>query len=367
MIEAHFENIRNLIKGNIKEAQSDIKIAVAWFTQRELFAEVLEALNRGVDVSMIIIKDFINCGMYGLPLQQFVDAGGQLHFVSDRSWTMHNKFCLFDGSLVITGSYNWTYSAETRNAENVILTDDRSVCQDYKDYFTRLWDGSQEESQMPLIEINSEDVIKYYSVIHNEIDAMVCNGIIPTNAALGVLKRAKADADTQIATFPKPILQATTTSSVADPEKNVRQVSNPFDQIDSIMASVKPGKVIMLRSIFIPLFNNQHKLIVKRGERLPIIDRNISLWNAVCYEDGITTFGIEKQQFDDLFDSSYEQLELLKFKGLPKLPPGKIRFDVNIRVSTTGKLKMAIYCYYNRSWRYGSVQLIEGEDYIVRK
>ena len=121
----------------------------------------------------------------------------------------------------------------------------------------------------------------------------------------------------------------------------------------------------MLKSIFIPLYNEQHKLIVKRGERLPIIDRNISLRNAVYYEDGTTTFGIEKQQFDDFFEPCYEQIELLQFKGLPKLPPGRIKYKVNINVSTTGKLKMAIYCYYNGRWKYGSVQLIKGEDYVI--
>ena len=32
MIEAHFENIRNLIIDNIRASKSEIKIAVAWFT-----------------------------------------------------------------------------------------------------------------------------------------------------------------------------------------------------------------------------------------------------------------------------------------------------------------------------------------------
>lgn len=368
MIEAHFENIRNLIKGNIKEARSDIKIAVAWFTQRELFAEILEALNRGVDVSMIIIKDFINCGLYGLPLQQFVDAGGHLHFVTDRSWTMHNKFCLFDGNLVVTGSYNWTYSAETRNAENVILTDDSSVCQDYNDYFDRLWDGSLEESHVPKIEISSEDVIKDFSMIYDEIDALVQNKTI-TNEALEVLKKAKAkaDANARIATTQKPLLQATTTTTVVVPDNNERQISNTFDQINPIIASAKPRKAVILKSLYLPLYNEQHKLIVKRGERLPVIDRNISVRNAVIYENGTTTFGIEKQQFDEFGDAYYEMFDLLQFKGLTNIPPGRIKYDVNVRISTTGKLKMAIYCYYNGRWKYGSIQLIEGEDYIVGK
>ena len=358
MIEAHFENIRNLIKGNIKEAQSDIKIAVAWFTQRELFAEVLEALNRKVDVSMIIIKDFINCGLYGLPLQQFVDAGGHLHFVSDRSWTMHNKFCLFDGSLVITGSYNWTYSAETRNAENVILTDDSSVCQDYNDYFTKLWDGSQEESQMPLIEISSEDVIKDFSMIYDEIDALVKNEIIPTNHALEVLKEAKSKVSAKVATIEKPIMPSL----------------KPIDQIQPECFEgnpIKPGECVLLKTLALPIYYNEHWEFAQRGDSLPI-KREINLQNATVIEDGTEVFDIEKLNVGSYqgvgLGSFYEKFDVLKFKGLPKQsPPRTLQYYMKIVISKTGFLKMTICCQNTGRWRAAGIQLIENEDFIIGK
>ena len=364
MIEAHFKNIRNLIIDNIRASQFEIKIAVAWFTQKQLYDAVLDALERGVKVSLIMMKDFINCGIYGLPMQGFVDKGGNLHFVTNRGWTMHNKFCLFDNRMVISGSYNWTYSAETRNAENVIATDDDSVCSRFDDYFNVLWEESFAEETVPSVEISSEDVIKDFAVIHDEIEAMVNNKILSTNEGIEVLERAKADADAKIATFQKPLLPTTYSSEIVV-SNNYSIVSNPIEQVDPIILSAKPGKAVIIKSLFFPLYNEQHKLIVKRGERLPVIDRNITVRNAVIYEDGGTVFGIEKQQFDDFFEPYYEQIELLQFKGLPKLPPGRIRFDVNIRITTTGKLKMAAYCQYNGRWKYGSTQLIEGEDFII--
>ena len=340
MIEAHFENIRNLIKGNIKEAQTDIKIAVAWFTQRELFAEVLEALNRGVDVSMIIIKDFINCGLYGLPLQQFVDAGGQLHFVSDRSWTMHNKFCLFDNSLVITGSYNWTYSAETRNAENVILTDDNAVCQDYNDYFTRLWDGSQEESRVPLIEISSEDVIKDYSMIHDEIDAMAKNEIIPTPQALEILEDAKSNVYAKVATVEKPIMPSLTP---------VYFEGKPLKQ----------GESVLLKSMALRLANGNLG-IVEREARLPFSKGNIIVVN----EEGDTN---EEFIIDTWSGSSWDSLTLLRFEDLPPMPYGRIKFKASLYISKNGLLSFSAFCYYNGQTKKEEIQLVEGEDYIVGK
>ena len=34
---------------------------------------------------------------------------------------MHHKFCVIDKTLLITGSYNWTYNAEISNAENILI------------------------------------------------------------------------------------------------------------------------------------------------------------------------------------------------------------------------------------------------------
>ncbi len=356
MIEAHFENIRNLIRSNISITQSEIKIAVAWFTQRELFSEVLGALNRGVDVSMIIIKDFINCGMYGLPLQQFVEAGGHLHFVSDRSWTMHNKFCLFDNNLVITGSYNWTYSAETRNAENVILTDDNSVCQDYNNYFTRLWEESQEESQMPLIEISSEDVIKDFSTIHDEIDAMLRDEIIPTGNALEVLKEAKSKADSKLATVERPIMPS------LQPNKQIAKKESVIPQpvyFDGYQ--LKPGERLLMKTLSLPLAFGSITL-VERGSRLPIRNISITLEN-------VDTISDKKQELvlDKWPSYGIGSVFLFSFEELPLLPAGKVKVKAGMSISKDGALSFYAVCTNTGERKRAEIQLIEGEDFIIGK
>lgn len=40
-------------------------------------------------------------------------------FVS-KSVFLHNKFCIIDYSIIINGSYNWTYSA-INNEENILI------------------------------------------------------------------------------------------------------------------------------------------------------------------------------------------------------------------------------------------------------
>ena len=66
MIQAYFNQIRKKIIEEINNSNKDIIIAVAWFTQHDLFDAIINALERGVNISLILIKDIINCGDYGL-------------------------------------------------------------------------------------------------------------------------------------------------------------------------------------------------------------------------------------------------------------------------------------------------------------
>ena len=51
---------------------------------------------------------------------------------------MHHKFCVIDDSLAITGSYNWTYYAETRNVENIVISDNSDIVMLFSAEFQRL-------------------------------------------------------------------------------------------------------------------------------------------------------------------------------------------------------------------------------------
>lgn len=53
---------------------------------------------------------------------------------------MHNKFIVTGNNGVQTGSFNYTSSAEKRNAENaLIIRDDSLLSQKYQNEFNRLW------------------------------------------------------------------------------------------------------------------------------------------------------------------------------------------------------------------------------------
>lgn len=116
------------------QATESIDIAVAWFTNEELFEVLLKKMGDGIRVRLVLINDDINhCG--GLDFQRFIDKGGRLYF-GKAGYFMHNKYCIVDGKSVYTGSYNYTYFAEHSNFENIvrIADEDSAVTSFVKNY-----------------------------------------------------------------------------------------------------------------------------------------------------------------------------------------------------------------------------------------
>ncbi len=134
METALFNGIKDYIIERLNEANSKIRIAVAWFTNDELYQAVLRLLDRGIQVDLIIIDDHINRNEFGLDFNVFISKGGHLFF-STQAKNMHNKFCIIDKNIVITGSYNWTYYAEKRNWENIVTSSEESIINQYANEF----------------------------------------------------------------------------------------------------------------------------------------------------------------------------------------------------------------------------------------
>ena len=122
MVTPYFSSIRQTLVNALCQATESIDIAVAWFTNEQLFDTVMNGLDKGVKVRMVLINDDINqCG--GLDFQKFIDKGGRLFF-GKTGYFMHNKYCIIDGRTVYTGSYNYTYFAEHSNFENIVCIND---------------------------------------------------------------------------------------------------------------------------------------------------------------------------------------------------------------------------------------------------
>ncbi len=167
--EAIFENIADRIQQEIKGAQKSIFIAVAWFTNRSIFTELIERAKAGCSISLIISNDNINANAQNdfAVLEKY---NSKCYKVGNGDTElMHNKFCVIDYSTVITGSYNWSYKAES-NFENVIIThNDTTLAGQFIAEFNNIRkqyypDEIKEEILFPL-----DKIIKRLEILKNHI------------------------------------------------------------------------------------------------------------------------------------------------------------------------------------------------------
>lgn len=152
MEKAFFSQIRSEIISCLRQAKEEVLIAMAWFTSSELFQELLNCLERKVHVDLILLDDATNFMCYSPDFNQLLNSGGTLRISKFEDGLMHHKFCVIDNKIVITGSYNWTYSAENRNMENVLMTDNQEIIRLYKDEFKSLASRTNITATAPRLE-----------------------------------------------------------------------------------------------------------------------------------------------------------------------------------------------------------------------
>ena len=167
--EAVFENIGNRIINEIENANSTLHIAVAWFTNKNIFNSIIDKAKNGVIVSLIISDDSINANS-NIHYEEIKKYGGNFYKIGNsETELMHNKFCIIDHSIVITGSYNWSYKAEN-NLENIIINEDKILANQFIHEFYNIIHNvinvtPENNKQIPI-----DMILKRFLIIKNYIE-----------------------------------------------------------------------------------------------------------------------------------------------------------------------------------------------------
>jgi len=151
------EHLIALIDG----AQESIHIASFAFDLIPVAEALIAAHERGVEVQWVTDDehgiDSDEEEGHGL-FEMMEDAG--IEIVDDgRGALMHNKFWIFDGYQVWTGSTNITENGNFRNNNNVILTESRRVAEMYEREFAEMFEDGQFGPRSPsTVELQSTTV-----------------------------------------------------------------------------------------------------------------------------------------------------------------------------------------------------------------
>lgn len=121
----------SFIVNHINQTKKSIYVQAYGFTHPDIINSLIEAKKRNVNVEIIL--DSSNFSKKKLPLIQKLEKEGIKIHKAKVSGIAHNKIMIFDDQKVLTGSFNFTKSADIRNAENIIVIRDRQLVKKYID------------------------------------------------------------------------------------------------------------------------------------------------------------------------------------------------------------------------------------------
>lgn len=134
-MKAYFKQIQSQIESRIFESKESIVVAVAWFTNQALLTYLTDKAKEGVSVKVLVSNDRLN---KFLKTQKSRRDGVEFSILNDEKF-LHEKFAVFDGNIVVTGSYNWTKAAEFNNHESILDLDNKDLATIYSNRFNELW------------------------------------------------------------------------------------------------------------------------------------------------------------------------------------------------------------------------------------
>jgi phosphatidylserine/phosphatidylglycerophosphate/cardiolipin synthase-like enzyme len=126
----------------LTEAKKSIYFLAFSFTSDDLGQIIRTQAENGLDVAGVMDAEQVKSNI-GTEYDLFKQAGLKV-FVDGNKDLMHHKTMIIDDRIVITGSYNFTLSAETRNDENLVVLYNPAIANFYMQEFNRIYEQAQQ-------------------------------------------------------------------------------------------------------------------------------------------------------------------------------------------------------------------------------
>ena len=136
------DNLCQAVVDLINNEKESINIAMYIFTNQRIADALLSAHQRGVRVSLIVDRSCITnkynkveyLSFKGIPVYVWDPI---IEYSKETHGLLHHKFCILTKYL-ITGSFNYTSSATTKNKEHIIILKEQEVIKSFQQQFDTL-------------------------------------------------------------------------------------------------------------------------------------------------------------------------------------------------------------------------------------
>lgn len=156
------------IETAILSANTDMQFAMLTFINNDLGDAVIDIHDAGVEVKGIIE----NVLYFGSEYNGLVSAGIDVWTHQTEANMFHHKYGVIDANntssdpLVVTGSHNWTNSAEDDYDENTLIIHDAEIANMYYEEFMARY---SEISGMIISDKEKENILVYPNLVRDEI------------------------------------------------------------------------------------------------------------------------------------------------------------------------------------------------------
>ena len=223
--QAYFENIQDQISIELLAAKTTIHIAVAWFTDIELFNRLCIKASEGICVELLLMDDEINRNS-DIDYHKLENYSGKLWLIKadEDARLMHNKFCIIDNETIINGSYNWTKKAKHNHESITIIKESPDLALQFLDEFNKI--------KKSYFGIEQENLILDYNNLIIRLDnlknAIILSDSEDINHQISKIRVAiKNVKDKNISVIPD-ILQSAIDRRFSDTVKSINEFSVKF-------------------------------------------------------------------------------------------------------------------------------------------
>ena len=342
--QAYFSNIRSEILSLLAHAEEEVLIAMAWFTNRKLLHATIQCLRRGVKVKLILLDDIINHCDFGADFNLFIhESGSEFYLYPPSLKFMHHKFCVIDGKILITGSYNWTNYAENRNLENIVVTDDSVLIDDYTTCFNNMKQVlslSKTFQVVSLIQISDKEFICRLADFAQEVYAM----------PLSELEPYRKNFEEKKASFKVEVLD--TLKPYVDDKALLKYSAKETKESDSVVITTVTNFKYPVSKYYIgfkaKLIDQDGKeglkVMIGKGQPLPYtITRDAKSANAGDYESMSSSCEFYYGETTELARCA-KLGETLILNELPRRGEGEVKFKIVVSLDEEGKLSIKFVC-----------------------
>ncbi len=146
-------NCGKILENHIKNANTSVHCAFYDLDLRNIIT-ALANQSKILDVRLVMDSENLKDQIKGDGIRKDSDYA-----------LMHNKFCVIDQEIVVTGSFNPTDNDNYNNNNNLIVIYSKIVSENYEDEFDELWSeefGKGDRVRYPIVLLNEMKVENYF-------------------------------------------------------------------------------------------------------------------------------------------------------------------------------------------------------------